>query len=290
MLPPELLSCLQQIVNFVKTSALNTRLFAKLCADLGSDHKCLLFYIEVRWLSRGNMTGRVFELRNELLEFFEQRNHIFRQHLANAEFLSRLAYLSDIFDTLNHMNMFFQGPNSTIADFVSKLQAYVRELDLWTTNIEGKQYHMFKDFSSLQYQHSEKLFQEICCHIKLLKSELMHYFPIIHIPYVSNPFFVNPSVLPVGTGEQEEIIDEAAKIKHKECSPVNFGVAMSSTYPTLAQKAVPHLLVFPSTWECEQGFSAIMSIKSKSRNRLTSTAHDFRCAVSTVATRISQLV
>ena len=63
VLPPELLSCLQKIVkivNFVKTSALNTRLFANLCADLGSDHKCLLFYIEVRWLSRGNMTKKGF--------------------------------------------------------------------------------------------------------------------------------------------------------------------------------------------------------------------------------------
>ena len=65
---------------------------------------------------------------------------------------------------------------------------------------------------------------------------------------------------------------------------------MSSTYPTLAQKAIPQLLVFPSTWECEQGFSALMSIKSKSRNRLTSTSYDFRCAVSTVAPRINQLV
>ena len=133
VLPPELLSCLQQIVkivNFVKTSALNTRIFANLCADLGSYHKCLLFYTEVRWLSRGNMTRRVFELRNELLEFYEQRNHNFKNNLANTEFLSRLAYLSDIFNTLNHMDMFFQGPNSTIADFVSKLQAYVLKLDL----------------------------------------------------------------------------------------------------------------------------------------------------------------
>ena len=69
VLPPELLSCLQQIVeivNFVKTSALNTRLFARLCADLGYDHTCLLFHTEVRWLSRGNMTRRVFELRNRV--------------------------------------------------------------------------------------------------------------------------------------------------------------------------------------------------------------------------------
>ena len=51
VLPPELLSCLQQIVkiiNFVKTSALNAILFANLCADLDSDHKCLLFFIQRR--------------------------------------------------------------------------------------------------------------------------------------------------------------------------------------------------------------------------------------------------
>ena len=89
--------------------------------------------------------------------------------LASTEFLSRLAYVSDIFDSLNHMYMFFQGPNSTISDFVSKLPAYLRKLDLWTSRIEAKQNHMFKDLSSLQHQHSEKLFQEICCHLKLLK-------------------------------------------------------------------------------------------------------------------------
>ena len=204
VLPPELLSCLQKIVrivNFVKTSALNTRLFANLCAVLGSDHKYLLFSTEVRWLSRGNMT-RVFELRNELLEFYEQRNHHFKNDLASTEFLSRLAYLSDIFDTLNQMNMFFQGPNSTISDFVSKLQAYLRKLDLWTTNIEAKQFHMFKDLSLLQHQRSKKLFQEICCHLKLPKTELKHYFPNKDSsPYLSSSFFVDPSVLPVGTGE-----------------------------------------------------------------------------------------
>ena len=102
----------------MKTSALNTRLFANLCADLSSDYKCLLFYTEVRWLSRGNMARRVFELRNELLKFYEERNHNFKNDLTNTKFLLRLAYLSDIFDTLNRMNMFFQGPNSTIADFV----------------------------------------------------------------------------------------------------------------------------------------------------------------------------
>ena len=97
VLPPELLSCLQQIVkivNFVKTSALNTRIFANLCADLGSDHKCLLFYTEVRWLSRGNMTRGDSELRNELLEFYEQKEIIILKTIWRIRSFSRgwLAY------------------------------------------------------------------------------------------------------------------------------------------------------------------------------------------------------
>ena len=75
-----------------------------------------------------------------------------------------------------------------------------------------------------------------------------------------------------------------------ECSPINFWLNMGSTDPTLAKNAIPQLLVFPSTWECEQGFSALMAIKSKSRNRLPEPGHDFRCAVSNVESRIDHLV
>ena len=55
-------------------------------------------------------------------------------------------------------------------------------------------------------------------------------------------------------------------------------------------KAIPQLLVFPSTWKCWQEFSATMSIKSKNKNRLASTSHYFRCEESTVAPRINLLV
>ena len=159
----------------------------------------------------------------------------------------------------------------------------------------SKQFGMFKLLTSLQRQPNEKMFEEIRCHLNQLKAELMHYFPAIkRCAYLNNPFTINLSLLPVGTGEQKDIIDiqcdEAVRTKHKECSPLNFWLSMSSTYQNLAQNVVPHLLVFPSTWECEQGFSAMMSIKTKSRNHLHAPGHDFRCAVSSVKPRIDKLV
>ena len=100
VLPQNMLSFLNQVIkliNFVKTSALNTGLFEQLCEDLNSNHACLLYYTEVRWLSRGNATKRLFELRDELLKLFKAKNHNFQNNLESKEFLVRLAYLSDVF-------------------------------------------------------------------------------------------------------------------------------------------------------------------------------------------------
>ena len=95
----------------------------------------------------------------------------------------------------------------------------------------------------------------------------MHNFPsVTSCAYSINLFFVDPADLRVGTGEQEEPIDiytdEAAKIKHKECDcSINFWLSMESSCPNLATHAVSQLLIFPSTWECKQGFSVFNEYK-----------------------------
>lgn len=56
-------------VNVIKSSALNTRLLKKQsfeCIEMDSDHEALFFHIEVRWLSKGNILGRMYELRAEV--------------------------------------------------------------------------------------------------------------------------------------------------------------------------------------------------------------------------------
>jgi len=55
-----------QIVNFVKARALNSHIFQKMCEEMGSHHKDLLFHSDVHWLSRGKILGRIIELRTEI--------------------------------------------------------------------------------------------------------------------------------------------------------------------------------------------------------------------------------
>ena len=157
-----------KIVNFIKTSALNSRLFARFCKDVSSTQNCLLFHTEVRWLSRGNMTRRVFELRHELLTFFKEKNHEFKDYFENDDLISRMAYLYDIFQTLNVINLSFQGSNSNIPAFISKLEAFTRKLDFWTKNVESKQFGMFQLLTTLSVEPNDQLSQEIHDHLKLL--------------------------------------------------------------------------------------------------------------------------
>ena len=71
-LPESLQKVLDQkikIVNFFQAGALNSRLFKGFCADMDSDHQVLLYYTPTRWLSKSNVTRRVFEFREELKAF-----------------------------------------------------------------------------------------------------------------------------------------------------------------------------------------------------------------------------
>ncbi|XP_067949769.1 protein FAM200C-like [Watersipora subatra] len=58
----EHLSSVIKVVNFIKGSALQTCLFHKLCKDMDAVHSSLLFHTEVRWLSKGSMLLRFFNL------------------------------------------------------------------------------------------------------------------------------------------------------------------------------------------------------------------------------------
>jgi len=63
----------------------------------GSEHTALLFHTEVRWLSRGSVVTRFFELREYIKVFQEERHCDQVEELESQEFNQIFAYLSDIF-------------------------------------------------------------------------------------------------------------------------------------------------------------------------------------------------
>ena len=71
-LSPELKDVLNgsvKIVNAIRSRPLNSRLFQSLCESMDSQNKYLLLHAEVRWLTRGRVLSRLFELREETKSF-----------------------------------------------------------------------------------------------------------------------------------------------------------------------------------------------------------------------------
>ena len=52
----KVLSDCVKVVNFIRSRAINHRIFKALCRELGSNHEVLLYHSEVRWLSRGEVS------------------------------------------------------------------------------------------------------------------------------------------------------------------------------------------------------------------------------------------
>ena len=210
------LSLVIKLVNNVKGSALNSRLFKILCEDLGADHSVLLFHSNVRWLSRGNVTKRVYELRKELLGFFQQSNkcETLVTSLRNDFFILILAYLVDIFDAQNILNKNFQGKDLTMCEFIAKVKAFLAKLRLWRENICSGTFSIFSTVTEFLCQNPQieiTRFSELVTeHLMKLEKEIDGYFPSLgedEVACLRNPFTANAQTRQAGTGMKEELIE-----------------------------------------------------------------------------------
>ncbi|XP_025423467.1 zinc finger BED domain-containing protein 5-like [Sipha flava] len=118
-----------KVVNFIKSRALQSRLFTKLCSEMGSDHIQLLLHTEVRWLSRGRMLSRLFELHSEVQLFLGETNFELKDKLTDNLWITTLAYLSDIFNRLNVLNLSLQEHELQVeADLVKNIRHHCKML------------------------------------------------------------------------------------------------------------------------------------------------------------------
>ena len=163
---------------------------------MDADHKNLLFHAEVRWLSRGNVLQRVFDVRVELKEFLMvQGKAVWASLFLDEDWLSRLYYPSDIFEHLNVLKLSLQSRDSNILVFCDKLSAFQGCLDLRASKFASGRHSLFPRLSLFvdngEASLSEVLKALIVSHLTSLKEEFQRYFPDLDsttFTLVRNPF------------------------------------------------------------------------------------------------------
>ena len=99
-----------KIVNFIRANPLNHRQFKTLLEEYTSNYSNFVLHTEVRWLSKGKVLARSWDLIKEVKIFLGVKSkRELLDHLEMPVFVARLAFLTDITDHLNKLNLKLHG-------------------------------------------------------------------------------------------------------------------------------------------------------------------------------------
>lgn len=297
-----------KLVNFIKSRPLQNRLFTKLCDEMGENKKSLLFHTEVRWLSRGKVLTRVLELRDELIMFLQDKQTPLSLFLQDTESCLLLAYLADIFSHLNDLNVNLQGRDKNILLMTDKVHAFIKKLDIWIIRLQSKIFDSFPLTSDYIEKHLIEKEQDtiiqhsLGCmkmHLRELKTQLTEYFPEdkndFSKRWVLNPFSENvvaAAKLPVEIHDQliEMSADKTLQLQFASEDLNMFWLARRHQYGTLVTEALKILIPFATSYLCEKGFSSMVALKTKYRNRMLSLENNLLLSVSNEDPRMKKIL
>ena len=177
------------------------------------------------------------------------------------------------------------------------INAFVVKLNLWRQRAKNNNFASFHRLTEITGDDFNKnLKEDIISHLRNLQDEFERYFCGINtgsilMKVARNPFLHEVEDVPEAIQEKftELTNDSFAKDEFHSCKLEELWVKMQHCYPRIGIQALNILVPFSSTYLCECGFSALLTIKFKARNRLH-VQSDIRCALSTTLPDIEKLV
>ncbi len=245
------------VVNYIKTRPLKSRLFSALCEEMGANHTAVLFHSEARWLSRGKVLSRVFELREQIQIFLQEEGmNELASKFGNEQFLMKLAYLSDIFSKFNQLNLQLQGKDKYLPHLADQVSSFIRKLEMWGRKLEQGNTESFENLTT--FSKTNKLTEStvIPCmleHISALRGHFQKYFPdnSVQFDWARDPFTA-PAPDDLSSSEEEQFIemtsDPSMRLKFPSQTLCEFWLGVEREFPLIGQKAVEILLPFATSY------------------------------------------
>ena len=268
----EIMKVAVKVVNYIKSNGLNHRQFKEFLLELNASYPDLTYFCDVRWLSRGNMLNRFFELLAEVIEFLKLKNQIHKfPELENPDWISKLAFLVNMTSELNKLNLKLQGPDQVVTDLVNHIDVFDGRLEILEATIRSSNFTLLPTLKKNPPTDTS----EILVYLANLRLQFSSRFADIRayekeLQLFSKPLLVNwreeanpelqLELMELQYDQDIKIAFERTLLKKKEdrLSLVEFYqkfVHAAGCYPKLSDQAKRIASFFGSTYVCEQLFS-----------------------------------
>ncbi|KAG0718983.1 General transcription factor II-I repeat domain-containing protein 2 [Chionoecetes opilio] len=273
----DVMSVVVKVVNSILSRSLNHRQFQTLIDEVNAHYGDLLYFCEVRWLSHGAMLSRVCDLQQEIATFLCQKNLPGADNFSNPQWLARLALLTDITTHLNDLNVKLQGKNILVTDMYSHITAFEVKLRLWEAQLAAGQ---FMHFPCIAACAPDDVDLNTCVGVVTsLQEEFASRFTGVRPLAPGFKLFTSPFDFPVDEAPaplQMELVElqcnDELKAKYRTASPLSFFrdlVLPSNKFPNYIEHVKRIVVMFGSTYCCEQLFLKMKYTKSRIRSQLS---------------------
>jgi len=296
-----------KIINIIRggNRSLLHRQLRQFLVDTEAEYGDLLMYNHVRWLSAGTCMERFFAIRKEIPPFLNKYvssdTTELEEKFQDPEFLRQLAFITDLTNHLNSLNLSLQGRNQTVSDLVGIINGFRNKLNVFKHALEKNNLTHFPSCLKLAEEpNSEKNIDFSCCssQIQQVINEFNTRFKDIESLKSSVLLYNNPlgaSIEDQPPDLQLELCDLQADmflITRQEKGPEFFKLLSKEKFPNLRDFGLKMTSMFGSTYICESAFSYMKYIKNPNRSNLTDSTlrHLMRLSTTELAVDISSLV
>uniref|UniRef100_A0A8C0H4B2 HAT C-terminal dimerisation domain-containing protein n=1 Tax=Chelonoidis abingdonii TaxID=106734 RepID=A0A8C0H4B2_CHEAB len=259
-------SVVVKCVDYIHSRSLQHRQFHAFLEEIESKYGDLLYFTEVRWLSRGSTLKRLFELKTEVKRLMEEIKMPVPQ-FEDHKWMTDLAFPAR------------SRPGGVTAVY-DNVRAFTTKLKLWTNQISPGNLTYFPACKSLVEElSSDTQFSdsEYTTKLDLLLQEFDQWFADFRKHKESFDIFANPFYGYVETAPcdlQVELIDmqcnTSLKTKFRKTEDVTvFFRQLLPSFPNLCKTFRKIMSLFGSIYICEKVFSTMNINKSRYRTQLS---------------------